>query len=151
MNDALNPYSPPQSNVAVADSARELVDASRWRRFGTFAIDYILFLVISFCVGAATVILFGEAGIRALQSVPDLVLGLIILVAYYVFFEGIWARTPGKFLCGTVVVSQSGERASFGQVVGRTLCRLIPFEALSFFSESGLHDTIPKTRVVMAR
>ncbi|MEP7184358.1 MAG: RDD family protein [Rhodanobacter sp.] len=73
------------------------------------------------------------------------------MLAYYFFFEGIWARTPGKLVLGTRVVSQHGDKPAFGQVVGRTLCRFIPFDALSFFGEEGWHDSIPKTQVVLVR
>ena len=46
---------------------------------------------------------------------------------------------------------ENGTKPRFGQVIGRTLCRFVPFEAFSFFGERGWHDKIPKTRVVMAR
>lgn len=78
-------------------------------------------------------------------------LGLMFMLAYYCFFEGIWARTPGKLVLGTMVVSQQGDRPAFDQVIGRTLCRFIPFDALSFFGETGWHDSIPKTQVVLVR
>jgi uncharacterized RDD family membrane protein YckC len=101
--------------------------------------------------GALVGFLFGEAGVAALRKVPNFVLGLTLMLAYYCFFEGIWARTPGKLVLGTVVVGQQGDKPGFGQVVGRTLCRFIPFEAFSFFGEEGWHDSIPKTQVVLVR
>ncbi|QDS95071.1 hypothetical protein FF011L_38550 [Roseimaritima multifibrata] len=50
-------------------------------------------------------------------------------------------------------VNEEGGKASFGQVAGRTICRLIPFEIFSFFGTPcrGWHDKIPKTFVVKAR
>jgi uncharacterized RDD family membrane protein YckC len=54
----------------------------------------------------------------------------------------------GKLLFGTFVVSASGAKPAFGQIVKRTLCRYIPFEPFSFFGETGWHDSISKTRVV---
>jgi uncharacterized RDD family membrane protein YckC len=85
------------------------------------------------------------------EKVPNFMLGLTLMLAYYCFFEGIWARTPGKLVFGTMVVSEQGDKPVFGQVVGRTLCRFIPFEGLSFFGEAGWHDSIPKTQVVLVR
>src|SRR5262249_16412337 len=77
--------------------------------------------------------------------------GSVVVFSYYTFFEGIWARTPGKFIFGTVVVNEVGGKPSIGQVLGRTASRFIPFEALSCFGERGWHDSLPKTPVVMAR
>jgi uncharacterized RDD family membrane protein YckC len=151
MTENHNPYSPPRSDVTVPEARREIVPASKGRRFGTLLVDYVMFMVLSACVGAAVALLFGQAGVDAMQSIPDIVFGVLILSAYYIFFEGIWARTPGKFLLGTVVVAESGTKPGIKQVVGRTLCRFIPFEALSFFGERGWHDSISKTHVVMAR
>jgi hypothetical protein len=50
-----------------------------------------------------------------------------------------------------MVVGELDERPAFSQVVGRTLCRFIPFEVFSFFGEAGWHDSIPKTQVVAVR
>lgn len=146
-----NPYLPPHSNLATPERALPVVPAGNGRRLGTLLIDYALFIVFSFCVGLFIGIVFGQAGAEALQQVPDLLFGCAVLSAYYIFFEGIWGRTPGKFLLGTVVVNEAGGKPSLKQVIGRTLCRFIPFEAFSFLGERGWHDSIPKTYVVMVR
>lgn len=73
------------------------------------------------------------------------------MMLYYIFFEGLWTRTPGKFVFGTIVVNEQGGRPSIGQIVGRTFSRFIPFEAFSCLGERGWHDSIPKTLVVMTR
>ena len=151
MTENPNPYAPPKSDVSASETSRAIVPASKGRRFGTLLVDYVMFMLLSFGIGVVVAILFGDRGVKALQSIPDFALGLLILSAYYVFFEGIWARTPGKLVFGTVVVTETGTKPSIKQVVGRTLCRFIPFEALSFLSERGWHDSIPKTRVVLAR
>lgn len=46
-----------------------------------------------------------------------------------------------------MAVSLSGEMSSI-QIWKRTLSRLIPFDALSFFGENGWHDSWSDTRVV---
>lgn len=151
MTENQNPYAPPQSEVSAPETSRAIVRAGKGRRFGTLLVDYAMFMLLSFCIGVIIALLFGDRGVKALESIPDFVLGLLILSSYYVFFEGIWARTPGKLVFGTVVVTEAGTKPSIKQVLGRTLCRFIPFEALSFLGERGWHDSIPKTHVVLAR
>ena len=72
------------------------------------------------------------------------------MLIYYVPQEAFWGRTIGKLITGTRVVSEDGGPASFGQVVGRTFARMIPFEPFSFFGStaSGWHDSLSHTRVV---
>jgi len=43
-----------------------------------------------------------------------------------------------------------GNKPSFGLILGRSLSRIIPFDALSFLGANaiGWHDTISKTRVI---
>jgi uncharacterized RDD family membrane protein YckC len=152
MNQEINPYRPPSSDVAVADQLHHDDEpASKGRRFGTFAVDYACYLVFAFIVGALIGLVFGQAGVAAIRKMPDFVFGVTLFFGYYVLFEGIWARTPGKWAFGTVVVNESGTRPSFGQVLGRTACRFIPFEAFSFFGSGGWHDTLSKTRVMRCR
>ena len=151
MTENPNPYAPPLSDVSASETSRIIIPAGKGRRFGTLLVDYVMFMLLSFCIGVVIALLFGDRGVKAMQLIPDFILGLLILSAYYVFFEGIWARTPGKLVFGTVVVTETGTKPSIKQVLGRTLCRFIPFEALSFFGERGWHDSIPKTRVVLAR
>lgn len=148
-----NPYQPPVSPLAdrAPDESRAIEPASKGKRFGTFVVDYICFLVLSFMVGIATGLLFGNQGVQALQKIPDFLLGSSIFLAYYIFFESIWSRTPGKFIFGTVVVNEAGGTPSFGQILGRSLSRFIPFEFFSCFGERPWHDSLPKTRVVLAR
>ncbi len=71
-------------------------------------------------------------------------------VVYYLIFENLFGRTVGKFLTGSIVVNEYGIKPNFTTVFTRTVCRLIPFDALSFLGESGRiwHDSISKTYVV---
>jgi uncharacterized RDD family membrane protein YckC len=94
--------------------------------------------------------LFGE-GIKGNDSTLGFVLVEIpFLIVYYLFFESIFSATPAKCLTNTIVVNESGERAGFMQILGRTFCRLIPFEAFTFLGSDarGWHDSIPNTYVV---
>lgn len=151
MTTEVNPYSAPDSalNESVPRQPRER--ASNWRRLGTWVIDYICLILVVVVFAVLVEVVFGPAGTEMLSKIPDFLLGVILMLAYYCFFEGIWARTPGKLLLGTMVVSQHGDKPLFTQVLGRTLCRFIPFDGLSFFGETGWHDAIPKTQVVLVR
>jgi uncharacterized RDD family membrane protein YckC len=151
-----NPSSPPPSDAGTATRPNSLEIAGRGRRFGTLVVDIAGYLLLSgllgALIGAAEGLTVGIDEVSAIEQGPhfvDYVIAALAFFAYYVFFEGIWARTPGKWLFGTVVVRESGGRPSLGQVLGRTACRFIPFEAFSFFfGTAGWHDRIPKTLVV---
>ncbi len=126
------------------------VRASRTRRFGTLVVDQLGMLLFGLLTAMLIGLIFGDRGVAAVESIPDLAFGIILFVAYYIFFEGFWARTPGKFIFGTIVVTNSGAKPALRQVLERTACRLIPFEPLSFVaSPSGWHDSLSRTRVVL--
>ncbi len=55
----------------------------------------------------------------------------VLYFVYYVALEFTTGKTVGKMLTGTVVRSDNGNRISFGQAVGSTLIRFVPFEPLS--------------------
>lgn len=78
------------------------------------------------------------------------ILDLVVLVVYYLVFEGIFNTTAGKCATNTTIVNEQGERPGFSKILGRTFCRLIPFDALSFLGAGarGWHDSIPNTYVV---
>ncbi|MEO1051474.1 MAG: RDD family protein [Bacteroidota bacterium] len=69
---------------------------------------------------------------------------------YYVVMEASFGKTVGKFLTRTRVVTHDGRKPSTLNIIGRTLCRWIPFEALSFLNSEGKgwHDSISRTNVI---
>ena len=75
---------------------------------------------------------------------------LLSFFVYYVVLEYFLGRTPAKFLTQTRVVTIYGMKPNFMTIVGRTLCRLIPFEQFSFLGDDpiGWHDKFSNTRVV---
>lgn len=78
-------------------------------------------------------------------------LGLAISFGYFVTMEFFFQRTIAKFMTGTIVVSEDGGRPTFGQILGRTAARFIPFEAFSFIGSNeprGWHDSLSGTRVM---
>jgi uncharacterized RDD family membrane protein YckC len=146
-----NRYAPPRSNVDATAPPCPAVFASKGRRFGTLVVDYVAYLLSCVLLGGLIGIIFGQRGMQLISAVPDFVLGLVLMVAYYVFFEGLWARTPGKLVFGTIVVTESGHKPPLLQVVTRTLCRFIPFEPFSFLNALGWHDSISRTRVIRTK
>lgn len=151
MNTEYNPYSPPTSVINDHADSHDQVAASKGRRFGTWLIDYFIYYLIMFVIGAVLGAILGSRGVQGLGMPFWYLLAFVVVIGYYVVFESVWQRTPGKFILGTMVVNAAGTKPSVGQVFGRTLCRFIPFEPFSFFGTEGWHDSIPKTRVVMAQ
>ncbi|OGI83891.1 hypothetical protein A2903_00945 [Candidatus Nomurabacteria bacterium RIFCSPLOWO2_01_FULL_33_17] len=152
------------SPVSPVDTAKPaLLPASLGKRVGNYFLDiigfYLFFFLICFIVG------FFSGFISSILKIEDLVnfdsldslifslFSFIALIFYYLFFEYIWQRTPGKWITGTKVVRFNGDKPKFMQIVGRTFARFIPFEFLSFLSNNpvGWHDHLSKTFVVPAK
>lgn len=73
-----------------------------------------------------------------------------VALFYYNVFEIFTAKTVGKLFTQTVVVDENGEKPSHEMILIRSLCRLIPFNALSIigFPARTWHDSLSKTYVV---
>ncbi len=146
MGDVNNPYTAPRADEEVPLVRAELydgglIDATPGLRFANLIIDEILYLVLCFVVGALAAVL-GVPKLATMLTWP-------LLIGYYVFFEGIFAATPGKMITRTRVVQVDGTKPTIGQVFGRTFSRFVPFEAFSFLgSRTGWHDRWSGTRVV---
>lgn len=71
---------------------------------------------------------------------------------YYLIFEGIWRRTPGKWMALTKVTGISGKKASFLQILVRSAVRVAGVIIIDsvFFPILGrtLHDYLSKTYVI---
>lgn len=74
---------------------------------------------------------------------------MLLTLIYYFVMEVICGRSVGKFATGTIVVDENGLKPDAKVILKRTLCRCIPFDALTFFGGSrGWHDSISNTYVV---
>ena len=160
-----DPYRAPATSIdAGMDGAKlAIAPASRWRRFFNLLIDYIAIFVLSVAVVLVYSIAYFTAYPMA-QATPmeswgllaEYAFGLAIMLAYYLPLEGLFGCTLGKLVTGTRVVSDDGGKPSWGQVIGRTFARLIPFEAFSVLTGDdarvrGWHDSLPRTWVVRRR
>jgi uncharacterized RDD family membrane protein YckC len=154
MENDSSPYKPPKSPIEVnGNIPLEVKPAGKWRRFFNLLVDYVAFIVYAAIIGVGIGLVFGDEGIAMLESAPDIVTGSIIVFSYYIFLESLFGRTVGKFVTGTKVVNEAGLKPSFGQIIGRSISRIIPFEIFSFLGAEGRgwHDSIPNTYVVMCR
>ncbi len=88
---------------------------------------------------------------KMLLSLPTrLAIACFNMFFYFFLCEVLWQRTLAKLITGTKVVAADGARPRAGAVAARTLCRLVPFECLSFLTSSpgGWHDWWSGTVVV---
>lgn len=153
MDSTNNPYQAPAARIAEQEF-RAIVPAERWRRFVNSLIDYVGVVAVGIIVGAIIGAAGGTDAIDGLQSPGmEYLTGFGIMLIYYVPLEALFGRTLGKLVTGTKVVDENGNPPTWGKAFGRTLCRLIPFEAFSFFKSDarGWHDSVPKTYVVRTR
>jgi uncharacterized RDD family membrane protein YckC len=137
MNEGPNPFEPPKADWAQSEPVSYLRDASQGARFVNAVVDGITQWLIA---TALALLGFGE------------IMSILVILAYYPFFETMYARTPGKWVTRTRVVTNDDERPTFNKILLRSLVRFIPFEPFSFFFRvRGWHDVWSGTRVVRDR
>lgn len=126
-------------------------------RFFNGIIDFVFISVFIFVFSFFVVIIGNvfqwdiySAWVEIMISLGVVGTYLSFATIYYLFLESLFGRTIGKIVTGSVVVDENGLKPSFKIIFIRTLCRLIPFEALSFLSKSARfwHDYFSKTYVV---
>jgi uncharacterized RDD family membrane protein YckC len=149
-----NPYAPTTASLkepgqSGADLPADERPASRKRRFANSLIDSVGLMVLIFvCAGILSVV--APSTIELLSGLGGYLLQVALVLLYYVPAELLTGRTPGKIITRTRVVSRTGGPPTAKQIVGRTLLRLVPLEALTFLARGpGLHDRASGTRVVM--
>ena len=126
--------------------------ASTGTRLANFILDrigFFLALIIMFKVLPALNRI--AVGVSGSTSSAFIVLPFLLLIpGYYILFEYLFGKTPAKFLTKTKVVTKHGKKPGFWNIVGRTLCRFVPFEPFSFLGSRavGWHDSISATYVV---
>lgn len=112
-------------------------------RFFNFLVDFAIWLAIAYVL---------TSPINA-RNETHLYIGYAILLAsfigYYYFMEIKFQKTVAKIITKTKVVTKDGEKPTSGDILRRTLCRLIPIDGLSFiFSPNGFHDRLSDTTVI---
>jgi hypothetical protein len=125
MSDQVNPFEPPKSDIAGPLQPDQFDDASMGARFLNLTLDMIARIVLSAGFGAV----FGAVG--GTSRPGAVAIALFTTLGYYVFFETLFGRTPGKLLTGTLVVNETGENRGFAQIVGRSLAPLLSHSSRS--------------------
>ena len=160
-----NPYAAPDATVddTLPQERLPIEAAGRWRRFFNWMIDRVCFTLLILATAFVYAIWLDSqgdaAGLAAMEEehfLRDLALTFGAMLVYYIPMEGFFGLTIGKLVTGTRVVDEHGGRPTWGQVVGRTFSRLIPFEPFSvLFSTDGKirgwHDSLSGTWVVRRR
>ena len=128
--------------------------AGFWRRFGAYAIDYLLM----FAGSAALAIVATLTGLVPVGA-PEF--SAIVLAGYFLYCSLLessrWQATIGKRVLGIRVTSHRGERIGFGRAAARFAAKLLSgltlcLGYLLFFvtkRHQALHDLIAGTLVAL--
>jgi len=138
-------YGPtPYGQYLISDQ----ISVSRVLRFKNYILDIIFVLLIVFPAITQWMITFLGIEHRDLNSILAFRLILILsLLLYYIAAESLTGKTLGKIITGSTV--QFYGKSTFAGALGRTFCRMIPFEPISFFFKKGYgwHDEFSGTTV----
>lgn len=156
LSSATGAAAPVPSAPGAAPAPAGMLPASGGKRFANYLVDivgvYLFGLLLGFIAGLLYAAVTGSSDVSPI-SVPLTVSGFFTTLLYYLFFESIWQRTPGKWVTGTKVVMRDGSKPPFKNTLGRSAARYIPFEAFSFLVSGypvGWHDRLSGTLVVPA-
>lgn len=131
--------------------------ASHGQRFLNYIIDVVIIYAIifglSFVIAIIATFLEADSFLEKLQNLSGLeeyLVYFLIMIPYFTLMESIFSKSIGKFITKTMVVLEDGSKPESGIILRRTLCRIIPFDGLSFLGSPsrGWHDSITETYVV---
>ena len=131
--------------------------ASHGQRILHYIIDiifiYVIIFVLAMIVGFVSSLMGSTAVLGWMQTMSDnegTLIFIVMAILYYATFEILLSRTLAKFITKTILVTEDGQKPDWQTILKRTLCRIIPFDALSYLGGSarGWHDTIPNLYVV---
>lgn len=134
--------------------------ATTGQRFVNLIIDRIITYALLFIVGILSALIGELTGIYSIttwmeniSSFEDILITTLFLLFYYCVTEVFLGRTIAKYLTKTMVVMEDGSRPDSQTMLKRSLCRLIPFDPLTFLSSPcrGWHDSISDTYVVQKK
>lgn len=87
------------------------------RRWAGCWLDFIVLALL------AALFLFSGAG-RPWAG-AGLLVGFLAVLAYFPITEGLWGRSAGKWLTGTIVIDENGDPPGIPRVLVRTALRLV--------------------------
>ncbi len=127
------------------------------KRFANYLLDGVFFFIIAITVWiflARIVVSYAPEYAWIFEqedNFRDNLIGFVLTMLYYSLFEGLTGRTPAKFITGTKVVDENGEKPGLYAVLIRSISRLVPLEVISIFlsgDKTMWHDSWSKTFVV---
>ncbi|MBY0067078.1 MULTISPECIES: RDD family protein [Empedobacter] len=131
--------------------------ANKGLRFLNFIIDYVSIILLTMLffgfIAIVIVIINPESDIiYQLENINPLI-DRVITAFFYVLLIFLSefltkGRSLGKFITGTKVVMIDGSTPTTKDYFTRSICRIIPFDVLTFLGENGWHDKISKTTIV---
>jgi uncharacterized RDD family membrane protein YckC len=131
--------------------------ASHGQRFINYIIDAAIVYSLIFGLSFTMVLIADFPGATSLlewlensNGLEEYLVYFLIMIPYFTLMESIFSKSFGKFITKTIVVLEDGSKPESGIILKRTLCRIIPFDALSFLGSPsrGWHDSIANTYVV---
>ncbi|MGM1055912.1 MAG: RDD family protein [Bacteroidota bacterium] len=140
-----------REKITIEKTRQETVEknvVSSLTRFWNFLIDILVWFIIASLL-SSILDLFIQTSDQFLLHLLGYTLIFGSFIAYYAIMEIKYQKTVGKFITKTKVVKMDGTKPDSSDIVGRTFCRLIPFDRISFlFVKNGFHDYLSKTKVV---
>ncbi len=126
------------------------------KRFVNYIIDSIAISILYLLILSVVGIIFIKTNPEILNFLLNdsqylnYLLFIFVMLGYYFIFESFTGRTIGKYITKTTVVDKEGRKPVVKMVFIRTICRLIPFELLSYLGEGkpGWHDTLSGTTTI---
>ncbi|MCY3002805.1 MAG: RDD family protein [Planctomycetota bacterium] len=124
--------------------------ASKGQRVVNLIVDATTIVLLQITVAVVLGMFLDEDALQGTRAGRALTIAIYSLgFVYYLGMEATLGRTVGKFVTRTRVVDSVGHKPTTSAIFMRTLCRLVPFEFVSFLlTENGLHDAASSTRVV---
>jgi uncharacterized RDD family membrane protein YckC len=154
--EAEDPYRIPETELVEAPLVEVVESASKWRRFFNWLIDRLVIYSLIFAVIVLAYAFGGDqvvAWVDGIDTLTEYAITYATMLAYYTIMEGVLGFSVGKLVTGTRAVDAQGRRLTFGRGLLRSLCRLIPFDAVSLLLSDddvrrAWHDSITDTYVV---
>ncbi|MFC0425266.1 RDD family protein [Chryseobacterium scophthalmum] len=144
-------------DVIITESKTIVTDTGKWQRFFHWLVDLTVMSLVVIPVIISLGYWLADSGIldgnetlqkffRGRWSLYTII--FVFILIYYPISEILFGSSPGKFLTESRVVNSKAESPNSLTIFLRTLCRNIPFDALSFFNKRGWHDLFSETYVV---
>ncbi|MGE6396428.1 RDD family protein [Chryseobacterium scophthalmum] len=144
-------------DVIITENKTIVTDTGKWQRFFHWVVDLTVMSLVVIPVIISLGYWLADSGIlegnetlqkffRGRWSLYTII--FVFILIYYPISEILFGSSPGKFLTESRVVNSKAESPNSLTIFLRTLCRNIPFDALSFFSKRGWHDSLSETYVV---